>query len=151
MAGPPHQAKGFQSEESPVKMKMYRRSRWETSNLGCMGKRCSLCLLEDEDEDHLFVRCPVAAKTWNAISTWWNLDVSTLPSIKTRVIFFSAAHGSVGPTHSPSHKFTCSSPLNSPIALRRRSAASPAYLFINVVVSDLCSNFIRISSVHISP
>ncbi|KAI3804856.1 hypothetical protein L1987_26707 [Smallanthus sonchifolius] len=51
-----------------------------------------------------------------------------------------------GPHTLTFHKFTCSSPLSSPIALRRRSAGSPAYLFINVVVSDLCSNFMCISS-----
>ncbi|KAD2804409.1 hypothetical protein E3N88_37786 [Mikania micrantha] len=35
---------------------------------------CPMCTLEDEDEDHLFFRCPVAKETWRRISWWANND-----------------------------------------------------------------------------
>ncbi|KAI3797457.1 hypothetical protein L1987_32714 [Smallanthus sonchifolius] len=56
--------------------------------------RCPLCLLEDENEDHTFVKCPVAKGVWCKISKWMNLNVSNIPSIMDLSNCINGAQGS---------------------------------------------------------
>ncbi|KAD4180076.1 hypothetical protein E3N88_28667 [Mikania micrantha] len=67
-------------------------------NLGSRGiqlqsLRCPLCLLEDEDEEHLFFRCPLAQEIWRRISWWAGVDFVYSGSIHN--ILTSIRDGSV--------------------------------------------------------
>ena len=42
---------------------------------------CSLCGGEEETEDHLFVKCPLARSLLIDIGTWWGVDASLVQQL----------------------------------------------------------------------
>ena len=57
-------------DKIPTRVELERKNIVLTSNL------CPLCGLEEEKIDHLFIRCDVAARTWEALFKWLDIQVA---------------------------------------------------------------------------
>lgn len=60
-------------------------------NLDIPSILCPICQLEAEQIGHLFLRCEVAARTWNAIFSWINVVPSNFDTIFEMFIFIDNA------------------------------------------------------------
>ncbi|KAK1428158.1 hypothetical protein QVD17_16986 [Tagetes erecta] len=54
-----------------------------------LSPTCSLCSLEIEDTNHLFLNCVLAKEVWNKLSWWVSYDFSQVVSVKDLTIPFN--------------------------------------------------------------
>ncbi|KAJ9564081.1 hypothetical protein OSB04_000047 [Centaurea solstitialis] len=60
----------------PTKCNLQKRG------INLLSLDCSLCGGEEETEDHLFVRCPVARSVLNDIGRWWGVNASSVNHLR---------------------------------------------------------------------
>jgi len=68
------------------------RINLENRDIDIPSSFCPCCELEVEHLDHLFVHCEIAARTWDAIFRWLEMDRVEFQSIKALFDWIDIAH-----------------------------------------------------------
>ncbi|GKB14899.1 reverse transcriptase domain, reverse transcriptase zinc-binding domain protein, partial [Tanacetum coccineum] len=93
-----------------VMQRMPTRSNLSNRDIDLDSVLCPICNEEIETEEHLFVKCEIAKKTWTEVLKWWNIcnvrleNINDIFSLKNRVnfspsttkIFDAVIHSTIG-------------------------------------------------------